>query len=111
MYIDVSYEESVRKNQKRFNPERPDSILEHGLPAEKMEKLYRESDWLQLLEESTPVGQSCNRKTCGFLHIRDYRIPYAVFDNEDDVTTTGGEALAQRLGRTIKYLMQTLQDA
>lgn len=32
LYISVSYEESLRKNRRRFNPDRPDSILEHGLP-------------------------------------------------------------------------------
>ena len=36
LYIDVSYEESFRKNIKRFNPDRPYSILEHSLPEEKM---------------------------------------------------------------------------
>ena len=39
LYIDVSWEESVRKNKKRFNPEKPDSILEHSLSDEKMERL------------------------------------------------------------------------
>jgi len=40
LYVDVTYEESLRKNRARFNPERPDSILEHGLPDEKLERLY-----------------------------------------------------------------------
>jgi hypothetical protein len=31
LYVDVSYEESLRKNRKRSNPEKPDSILEHSL--------------------------------------------------------------------------------
>jgi hypothetical protein len=45
LYLNVSWKESLRKNQCRFNPDRPHSILEHGLPVDKMEKLYRESDW------------------------------------------------------------------
>ena len=45
LYIDVPYEESLRKNRRRFNPDRPDSILEHGLPDEKVERLYKEVDW------------------------------------------------------------------
>ena len=38
LYIDVPWEESLRKNRRRFNPDKPDSILEHGLPDQKMEK-------------------------------------------------------------------------
>jgi len=36
LYINVSWEESLRKNRARFNPDRPDSILEHGLSDEKL---------------------------------------------------------------------------
>ncbi len=45
LWIDVSWEESLRKNRKRFNPEKPDSILEHSLPDAKLERLYRDVDW------------------------------------------------------------------
>jgi hypothetical protein len=31
VYVNVSWAESLRKNRQRFNPQRPDSILEHGL--------------------------------------------------------------------------------
>jgi len=34
IYIDVTWEESLRKNRLRFNPQRPDSVLEHSLPDE-----------------------------------------------------------------------------
>ena len=109
LYIDVSYEESRRKNLKRFNPDRPDSILEHGLPEDKMEKLYGESDWPQLLDESGSVDPSRQEnRTHGYIHINDYRIPFAVFENEDDVTTAGGEALADRLAFSIDLLKQAV---
>jgi hypothetical protein len=42
LYVKVSFDESLRKNRRRFNPARPHSILEHGLPDDKMERLYRD---------------------------------------------------------------------
>ncbi len=93
LYIDVSWEESLRKNQQRFNPDRPDSILEHGLPDEKLEKMYRETDW-----EAVTHGQPEK------IHIRGYEVPYAVFDNEDDVTTRQGPALGKRLEQVLDLL-------
>ena len=93
LYVDVSYEESLRKNRKRFNPDKPDSILEHGLPDEKLERLYRDTDWFEL------SGNDPNH-----LSVEGSRLPYAVLDNADDVTTKGGQALAERLEHTLERL-------
>lgn len=93
LYINVSWQESLRKNRARFNPDRPDSILEHGLPDEKLEKLYREIDWDQV-----------SRSDPDFISIHGVNVPYAVFENEDDVTTGRGEALGERLEQTLDRL-------
>jgi len=93
LYINVSWEESLRKNQRRFNPDRPDSILEHGLPDEKLEKMYRETDWDALTE-----GHSKR------IPIRSYAVPYAVFENEDDITTDQGPTLGKRLEQVLNRL-------
>ena len=45
LYVDVSWEESLRKNRKRKNPDKPYSILEHSLEDEKIETLYRGDDF------------------------------------------------------------------
>jgi hypothetical protein len=86
LYIEVSYEESVRKNRRRFNPDRPDSILEHGLPDEKMEKMYKDDDFAIFSADNPHM-----------LTVRDIQIPYVVFENHDDVTTNNPEKLGQRL--------------
>lgn len=99
LYVNVSWEESLRKNQARFNPERPDSILEHGLSNDKMELLYKDSDWDEV---SAPDPE--------FLTIQGIRVPYAVFENEDDVTTERGSALGQRLEETLSTLWQRYQQ-
>jgi hypothetical protein len=86
IYVRVSFEESLRKNRLRFNPERPDSILEHALPDAKLERLYRNDDW-----DEVSSGDP------DYLEIGGIRVPYAVFENEDDVTTGQAQALAGRL--------------
>jgi hypothetical protein len=95
LYIDVSYEESLRKNRKRFNPSRPHSILEHALPDDKMERLYRDVDWRELAPADA-----------GYLECSGVRVPYVVMPNEDDVTTARGEPLAQRLEQVLGRLWE-----
>ncbi len=86
LYIDVSFEESLRKNRKRFNPDKPHSILEHALPDYKLKRLYGESDWEEL---SAPDKK--------YLNLRGILVPYAVFENEDDVTSGPDGPLGKRL--------------
>jgi hypothetical protein len=75
VYINVTYEESVRKNRRRYRPELKDSILYHSLPDEKMEFYYRTNDWHKLAQGKR-----------GVLRIKDINVPYAVFDNEPEKT-------------------------
>ena len=95
LYINVSPGESLRKNRQRFNPDKPHSILEHGLSDEKMEKLYGASDW----EEFSSADDE-------YLEINGIRVPYVVFENEDDVTTGGGDPLGNRLEDCMGLLWQ-----
>ncbi|MFL7790507.1 MAG: hypothetical protein AB8I69_00080 [Anaerolineae bacterium] len=75
VYVRISFEESLRKNRRRFNPDRPDSILEHSLPDEKMERLYREDDW-----DALSGGEDS-----GFLDVKGVRVPFAVLENEGNL--------------------------
>ena len=93
LYIDVPWEESLRKNRQRFNPDRPDSILEHGLPDHKLEKMYRYTDWHELTKNHPTL-----------ITINGIDVPYINFDNTDDVTTLQGEKLGQRLEATLSEL-------
>jgi len=86
MYVNVSFEESLRKNRRRFNPDRPDSILEHGMADDKVYRLYHEDDFAQIAPDPE-----------GVIEINGVNVPYAVFENEDDVTTGKSEQLAARL--------------
>lgn len=96
LYVDVSFEESLRKNRRRFNPDKPDSILEHGLPDEKLISLYKEIDW-----EEFRGGENSE-----YIQINGISVPYAVFENEDDVTTPRGPELGERLEGVLNLLGQ-----
>ncbi len=93
LYIDVPFEKSLRKNRRRFNPDRPDSILEHGLPDAKLTRLYQAVDWAEI---SAPNAET--------LDVRGFSVPYAVFSNHDDVTTTLGPVFETRLESTLNLL-------
>lgn len=93
LYVKVSWEESLRKNRARYNPDRPDSILEHGLSDSKLERLYRDDDWDEFTQDDP-----------AYVEVTGVQVPYAVFDNEDDVTTTPDTALENRLEKTLQRL-------
>jgi hypothetical protein len=75
IYIRVSWAESLRKNRRRRNPNKPDSILEHSLEDLKMEFLYKDSDW-----------EEFSSRDKDHLLVRGHRVPYAVFENEPEKT-------------------------
>lgn len=93
VYVNVSFAESLRKNRLRFNPDRPDSILEHALSDDNLERLYCEDDW----EEFSAADPE-------FVTVKGIRVPYVVFENEDDVTTARDEALGRRLEKVLGRL-------
>ncbi len=93
LYVDVSWEESLRKNRKRYNPDRPDSILEHALPDHRLEHLYKSVDWNEVTKTDPE-----------YIQIQGFRVPYIIFENHDDVTSRNSAALSQRLESTLMRL-------
>jgi hypothetical protein len=92
IYIKVSWAESLRKNRRRRNPDKPDSILEHSLEDKKMEFLYKESEW-----------EEFSSKDPHYLLVGDHRVPYAVFDNEPEKTDKP-EVLGKHLEEVCAHL-------
>ena len=93
IYVDIPWEESLRKNRQRFNPDKPDSTLEHSLPDEKLMRLYFECDFKEIVSENY-----------GFLKIRNFKIPYAIFDNHNDLTTDPGKDFVAELEKCLLTL-------
>lgn len=91
VYIKVSYEESCRKNHRRARKGLEGSVLFHSLPDDKMEFYYKTNDW----DRIGPDKQ-------GFIEVKGIRVPYAVFQNEPEVTDKPeelGRALEDVFGR------------
>ncbi|HAF61264.1 MAG TPA: hypothetical protein DCK95_02940 [Anaerolineaceae bacterium] len=93
VYVDVSWEESLRKNRKRFNPDKPDSILEHGIPDKKLEHMYAETDWFEITQDSPD-----------YLVIAGHKVPFIVFENEDDLTSKINRDFLNRLNERMNTL-------
>jgi hypothetical protein len=93
LYVNVSFEESMRKNRRRFNPQAPHSILEHSLPDEKLRHLYEMDDWSEL-----------SSRDSRYLFVGNKQVPYMVFENEEDYTSAGGAELGNRLERCFRQL-------
>jgi hypothetical protein len=75
VYIRVSYDESVRKNRRRARKGEEHSILYHSLPDEKMEHYYKTNDWEEIAARDP-----------AFVRVKEFRVPYAVFENEPEKT-------------------------
>jgi len=94
-YVKVSYKESLRKNQRRYDPSKPDSILFHTVPLKVMKK-YKIDDWENLTKDEN------------FIEINKIKVPYAVFQNEPEKTNSPTK-IKEELGRGIEKLFENYQ--
>jgi len=76
LYLSVSFEESWRRNQARYDRDKRDGILTHAVPWEEMERTYRTDDWAELAPEPQ-----------GYLEVEGIRVPYITVENEPEPLT------------------------
>jgi hypothetical protein len=74
-FIDNSYEESIRRNNARFEESKKHSVLAHKVPDEEMESYYLINDWQQLT----------GGKQDGYLDINGISVPFVTVLNEPEV--------------------------
>jgi len=74
VYTKVSFEEACRKNNRRYNPDAKDSILQHALPQKIMDQ-YKIDDWDALTSEHPD-----------YFTIKNIKVPYFTFLNEPEIT-------------------------
>ena len=95
VYMFVSFEESLRRNRRRFEPERPDGTLEHSVPEDVLTRLYRDEDWAKFSAADPD-----------FLTVRGIRVPYVVFENQVHVRTGVRDQLMARLEAVLGRLWE-----
>ena len=73
LYLDVSVEESWRRNLARYDRARRDGILTHSVPWEEYERTYKIDDWHDLAPDRA-----------GYITVGDIRVPYVAVANEPE---------------------------
>lgn len=92
LYIKVSYAESRRKNDARYEEALKGSILAHKLPEESLQRFSAADDWEEL----------SGGKDEGFITIRDIQIPFVAMPNEPELKS--GPELDARYSKALSAL-------
>ncbi len=96
LYIDVSFEESWRRNLARYDAARRDGILTHSVPREEMERSYGDDDWRRLAPTARGVVTS-----------QGIEVPYVTMVNEPE--TSDPSALSERYAAALDPLYEDWQ--
>lgn len=94
LYMKVSYKEAHRRNIRRYETKKKNTILQHTLPVEIMKK-YKTDDWNKLI--------SGNKQ---YVNINDILMPYAILSNEPEITDKP-DILDIQLGKILTGLKKT----
>ena len=94
LYIQVSFEESYRRNNARYKRGLEESILFHKVPDRDMYGFFRENDW----EEMTGGAPD------GRLEIAGVSVPFVSMNNEPE--STDPAVLRDRYGRALGRLLE-----
>ncbi len=92
LYVAVSGEESMRRNEARYQEKLKHSVLCHKCPDEDMERFYRDDDWLQLTEGREE----------GLIPIGELKVPFVTMPNEPE--STDPKVLGPRYGEALRQL-------
>lgn len=93
-YIKVSFEESLRRNDARYQEKLKHSILAHKVPDEEMYEYYNVDDW-----DAITGG-----KEGGHLTLRGMKVPFVTMVNEPE--SKDPAVLAKRYEAALKRLWQ-----
>lgn len=94
LYINVSFEESYRRNDARYKKGLEGSILSHKVPDRDMYGFFIENDWEKITDG----------KTDGFLIINGIKVPFVSMSNEPELPP--GEEIAKRYKEALNKLWE-----
>lgn len=94
LYIDVSGEESMRRNEARYQEKLKHTVLAHKCPDEDMERFYRDDDWPELT----------GKKASGYVEIKGVSVPFVTMPNEPE--STDPAVLGPRYGDALERLWE-----
>lgn len=91
-YVEVSGEESIRRNEARYQEKLKHSILAHKCPDGDMARFYRDDDWPKITEG----------KRDGFVTLAGVKVPFVTMMNEPE--STDPAVLGPRYGNALDKL-------
>lgn len=94
LFIYVSHEESLRRNEARYRDKLKHSVLAHKVPDETMDAFYRTHDWLELT----------GKAPSGLVKVRGFSLPFVTMNNEPELTDVAG--LDARYHAALAQLME-----
>jgi predicted dehydrogenase len=92
LYIQVSFEESYRRNSARYRPGQEESVLFHKVPDRDMLGFFRDNDW-QAITGGAPDG---------YLELSGVCVPFVSMNNEPESTVPA--VLRDRYSRALNRL-------
>jgi hypothetical protein len=98
LYIDVSFEESFRKNGARYDASKKESILFHKVPDKDMYEYFIENDWKRITDG----------KPKGYLSISGIDLPFVTMPNEPESIVP--VVLEERYGTALSMLWALFQS-
>jgi len=94
LYIDVSYEESQRRNIQRYEEKLKHSVLAHKVPEEDMIRFSATNDWAELTD---------NRES-GLVTLNGVDVPFMTMKNEPELSV--GPEIAERYENALNQLFK-----
>lgn len=92
LFVLVSYEESLRRNEARYQEKLQHSVLAHKVPDLTMQLYYQTHDWLSLTKN----------QPSGLLAVQGIQVPFATMNNEPEITDA--VLLGRRYGKALDQL-------
>ncbi len=94
LYVEVSGEESIRRNEARYREQLKHTVLAHKCPDKDMQRFYKEDDWPLLTD----------KKPSGYITLNGIEVPFVTMLNEPE--STDPAVLGPRYGDALERLWE-----